>query len=195
MSDSKVSRKECMCWIPVLATVMILFSAFDIGFGVTMGSFADELMDLGEEVSSQKTGLRVARVFRTLSGGLVNLGNSAVGVQVKDLVESLPPLWVLALIAWVRVLLAIIGFLLGWAFAFRIRYVIPAILVYSAGSIIWEIVSLIVSRGLYSAMSENGIELDMWILLILNLFFHIVWPLYLGIRIWKAKRDGVFTAW
>ena len=194
-SDSGHVRKECLCWIPVLATVLILFSLFDIGFGITMGSFADELAELGDEVSSQPTGMRLAKVFRTISGGYVNLGNSVVGVQVKDLVDNLPSLWLLAVMAWGRVLISIAGFLLGWAFAFRIRFSIMSILLYSLISLGWGVLSLILSRGLYLEMMDNDILLDGVILLSLNLVFHVIWPIVLGAHIWLARRKGVFSDW
>lgn len=195
MSSTSRPQHQCHCWIPVLATVLILFSAFDIGFGIAFGSFADELAELGEQVESEKTGMRVANIFRTLSGGLVNLGNSALGVQIRELVAALPPLWLLALVAWVRVLLAICGFVLGWALAFRLRFSVPVIPIYALASICWSAFSLFVSRELYYSMYSNDVLLDMWILLILNLFFHMLWPGYLGLRIWTAKRSGDLAAW
>ena len=51
MSTTKESEsKACSCWIPVVATILILFSVFDSGFAIVMGSFAEVLMELSHRV-------------------------------------------------------------------------------------------------------------------------------------------------
>lgn len=189
------SGNGCRCWISVLATVFILFSIFDIGFGVLSGSVADAIAELGDEVSSEKTGMRIAKVFRTLTDGYVNLGRSAIGAQIEQLVKDLPSLWMLAVFAWGRVLLSIIGLLLGCAFAMRWRTSLQAILVYALVSLIWGVASLIYSQGVYTVMFDNGAAIDAIIVYALNLLFHVIWPVFLGITIWKGRRSGAFSDW
>ena len=69
MSTSKENEsKACNCSIPVIATILILFSIFDSGFAVLMGSFAEVLMELSHRVYQHGTAMNIGKFFNTISG-------------------------------------------------------------------------------------------------------------------------------
>lgn len=193
MTDSGNDRKNCLCWIPVIATMLILLSMLDFGFAVSMGSLADELMELKEQVASQTTEMRVAGAFRSLSGGLVNLGDSQIGKAVTAVVDQMPSLWVMAMLAWGRVAIALVGFVLGWCLARRAAFAPKAIFIWSIVSFVWGLLTLVETRILFFALITDEVYIAAVIVVLLALSMHIFWPVFVGIRIRVGMRSGDFA--
>ena len=187
---STTNRNECKCWIPVLGTVLVLFSLFDMMFSFGLASFAEQLAAMSNEVEAHKTSLGFANVFTHLTGGMVHLGQSAESDIIRLLVAALPPLWWVISVSWVRVGLAIGGVVLGLAFAREKMWSIKFILLWSVVSLLWGLIAIFGSSAMYgavlSAPSVGGA-----IVFLFDFGFHVLWPACLGGRVlWELRRGG-----
>ena len=72
-TTEKNDSKACDCWIPVVATILILFSIFDSGFAILMGSFAEVLLELSHKVYEHGTAMHIGKFFNTNSGGSLSI--------------------------------------------------------------------------------------------------------------------------
>ena len=66
-------------------------------------------MELSHRVYEHGTAMHVGKFFSTISGGSVIIGNFSEGAIVKEIVKDLPDLWMLAILAWGRLGIALTG--------------------------------------------------------------------------------------
>ena len=187
-ASSNSSDKRCHCWIPVMATMLILLGLFDAGLSLVMGGVATELDSLRQEVESSSTDMHIGKFFNVVSGGLVNVGKFAEGTLIKELVQGLPALWWMAMLAWSRLLLSLVGFALGWCLVWRKSFCIRLLLIWSVISVGLFFVELFSSLDLIRLVyAETGVW-GFCVLAFLNLGLHLVWP---AVVFWKFRSAGV----
>lgn len=182
------STNRCHCWIPVMATMLILLGLFDAGLSLVMGGLATELDALRQQVESSSTNMHIGKFFNVMSGGLVNVGKFAEGTMIKEIVKDLPALWWMALLAWSRLLLSLIGFGLGWCLVFRRAFCIRLILIWSVVSVALFFVELFSSFDLIRLVYAEGGLWALFVLAVLNISLHLVWPTCV---FWKFRSPDV----
>ena len=178
----------CRCWIPVIATMLILLGLFDSGLSLVMGGLATELDSLREQVEDSATDMHIGKFFNVISGGLVNVGKFAEGTVIKQIVEELPALWWMATLAWSRLLISLAGFGLGWYLVLRRSACVRLLMIWSAVSAGFFFVELFSSFDLINLVYVEGGIWSICVLAFLNVGLHLVWPAYV---FWKFRRDGV----
>ena len=179
------SEKRCHCWIPVMATMLILLGLFDAGLSLVMGGLATELDALRQQVESSSTDMHIGKFFNVLSGGLVNVGKFAEGTMIKEIVKDLPALWWMAMLAWSRLLISLLGFILGWCLIRRGSLCVRLLLIWSVLSVGLFFVELFSSFDLIRLVYAEGGIWGFIVLAFLNLGLHLVWPVYV---FWRLKR-------
>lgn len=186
-SAKKADSKNCKCWIPVVATILILFSIFDSAFAILMGTFAEVLMELSHRVYEHGTAMHVGKFFSTISGGSVNVGNFSEGVIVKEIVKDLPDLWILAILAWVRLGISLTGLVLGWLLVLRRESIFMPIVIWAITSLLFGIFAIIFSWDIYRVLAADSVPADSLLLGGLDIGLHVIWPLFLIWRFWWAR--------
>ena len=185
MSTSKENEsKACNCSIPVIATILILFSIFDSGFAVLMGSFAEVLMELSHRVYQHGTAMNIGKFFNTISGGSVSIGDFNEGTIVKQIVKDLPDLRLLSILAWGRLAFSLTGIVLGSLLAARRESFLKPVFIWAVSSLIFGVFAIIFSWDLYRALAADGIPGDSLIMGGLDFSLHVFWPLFL---IWRLR--------
>ena len=189
------TSNSCQCWIPVVATVLILFSIFDSGFAILMGSFAELLLELSHRVHAHGAEMSIGKFFSTISGGSVNIGDFTEGTVIKEMVKDLPELWLLATLAWIRLGFSLTGLVLGCLMASRREKAFKPIVIWAIGSILFGIFAIISSWDIYRVLAADGVPGDAILMGTLDFGLHAIWPLFLIWRLWFARRDrAVFDA-
>ena len=189
MSTTKENTSNaCNCWIPVVATILILFSIFDSGFAVLMGSFAEVLMELSHRVYQHGTAMDVGKFFNTISGGAVSIGDFNEGTVVRELVKDLPDLWLLSILAWVRLAFSLTGIVLGCLLAAQRESFFKPTLIWAISSLIFGVFAIIFSWDIYRALAADGIPGDALLMGGLDFSLHVFWPLFL---IWRLRMAHV----
>ncbi|MCH2064833.1 MAG: hypothetical protein MK194_14055 [Roseibacillus sp.] len=192
---SQPATDKCHCWIPVLATVLILFSLFDAGFSAVLGVINVELQSLQEQVEQGGTRLKVAGFLSHVTGGIVNLGSSYEAEQVKDILKSMPELGFLAFIAWARVWLAAAGLAMGIALAFRVSWAPLGILIWAGLALLGTGMASVSMLSFYQGLSAEASAANISFIAGLDVVFHLAWPLYLVVRLLRARRAGDYPGW
>ena len=188
MSATEFNRnKDCTCWIPVVATILILFSIFDSGFAILMGSFAEVLMELSHRVYEHGAAMNIGKFFNTISGGSISIGDFNEGVIVKQIVKDLPDLWVLSVLAWGRLAFSITGIIFGCLLAARRESFIKPVVLWAGGSLIFGIFAIIFSWDIYRVLAADGIPGDSLLMGALDFGLHVFWPLFLIWRLWWVR--------
>ncbi|MEC7351957.1 MAG: hypothetical protein VYD99_02440 [Planctomycetota bacterium] len=183
--DSSDSN-PCQCWIPVMATMLILLGLFNAGFALLMGGVATELDSLREQVLSSSSDMKIGKFFNVVSGGLLSVGQYAEGKIVKGIVEGLPPLWWMAMLSWARVLISLVAFALGWCVVVRRPLAFRLLPFWAALSSVLFVFSLFSSFDVIRLVYvETGLLLVL-LLGILDIGLHLVWPGYILLRLRKA---------
>ena len=159
-----------------MATMLILLGLFDAGLSLVMGGLATELDALRQQVESSATDMHIGKFFNVLSGGLVNVGKFAEGTVIKQIVQDLPALWWMAMLAWSRLLLSLIGFGLGWCLVSRRAFCIRLISIWSIVSFLFFFVELFSSFDLIRLVYAEGGLWAFFVLAFLNVGLHLVWP-------------------
>ena len=186
-TTEKNDSKACDCWIPIVATILILFSIFDSGFAILMGSFAEVLLELSHKVYEHGTAMHIGKFFNTISGGSLSIGNFNEGTIVKEIVKDLPDLWLLAILAWGRLAFSLTGIVLGCLLAARRESFLTPVLVWAIGSLIFGVFAIIFSWDIYRALAADGIPGDSLVMGGLDFGLHVFWPLFLIWRLWSAR--------
>ena len=176
--------KACHCWIPVIATILILFSIFDSGFAILMGSFAEVLMELSHRVYQHGTAMDIGKFFNTISGGSVSIGDFNEGTIVKEIVKDLPDLWLLSILAWGRLTFSLTGIVLGCLLAARRESFLKPVFIWAISSLIFGVFAIIFSWDLYRVLAADGIPGDSLIMGAIDFGLHVFWPLFL---IWRLR--------
>jgi hypothetical protein len=190
MSTPKGSTSNsCHCWIPVVATVLILFSIFDSGFAILMGSFAEVLLELSHRVHEHGAAMKVGKFFSAITGGSINIGDFSEGTVINEMVKDLPELWLLATLAWIRLGFSFTGLVLGCFMAFRREKVFIPIMLWAIASIAFGIFAIISSWDIYRVLAADAVPGDAILLGTLDFGLHIIWPLFLISRLWFARRN------
>ena len=192
---SQSNNDSCHCWIPVLATVVILFSIFDAGVSAVLGMVNGELISLQQQVEEGGTRLKVAGFLSSITGGLVNLGSTHEAEQVKELLKDMPDLGFLSIIDWVRSWISILGLVCGVLFAFRVSWAPIAMLIWGGMSLVWTGVGGKSSIAFYQGLSDEASTMNILFLGGLEVFFHVVWPAYLIVRLLLARKVGGYPGW
>lgn len=170
-----------------MATMLILLGLFDAGLSLVMGGLATELDALRQQVENSSTDMHIGKFFNVLSGGLVNVGKFAEGTAIKEIVKELPALWWMAILAWSRLLLSLIGFSLGWCLVSKKAFCVRLLLVWSAVSAGFFFVELFSSFDLIRLVYAEAGLWGFFVLAFLNIGLHLVWPTYV---FWKVRLDG-----
>ena len=189
------ANNTCHCWIPVLATILILFSLFDAGLSLVFGMVNAELISLQQQVEQGGTQLKVAGFLSNITGGLVNLGSTHEAQQIKDMLKGMPDLAFVSFVAWIRMWVAFAGLTMGVLFALRISWAPLGILAWAGLALVWTGVGCMSTLAFYQGLSEEASTLNILSLVGLDVIFHIAWPVYLIIRILQARRSGQFPGW
>ena len=193
MGRSEAKEHKCHCWIPVMAALLIVISMSDLGLAMVLGSFADIVFDLNNQVSQQETGLSIASFFSKVTGGFLHLGDSQAGKAVRSIAKDLPPHWMMASLAWGRVLISLFGFLVGWVIVwYRPRYLAWILIFWGFFSAIWGLLSVWEAAVIFDALVVQDLTLVGVILSLLALGLHFIWPLYVGIRLIFGLRSREF---
>ncbi|MEE2681658.1 MAG: hypothetical protein VX641_04725 [Planctomycetota bacterium] len=170
-----------------MATMLILFGLFDSGLSLVMGGLATELDALRREVADSATDMHIGKFFNVVSGGLVNVGKFAEGTAIKQIVEELPALWWMAILAWSRLLISLIGFGLGWYLTLNKPSCVRLLMIWAVISAGFFFVELFSSFDLVRLVYAEGGLWSFCVLAVLNVGLHLVWPTYV---FWKIRRDG-----
>lgn len=166
----------------------------DFGLAVVLGSFADIVFDLNNQVTAQQTGMSIANFFSNITGGLLHLGDSQAGKAIREISKELPPHWMMASLAWGRVLISLLGFILGWAFIwFRPRFLVWVLIVWGLISAIWGLLSVSEAWLIFEALVIEELMLVGVVLTLLALGLHLIWPLYVSIRLFVGFLRGDFS--
>ncbi len=189
MSTSRENDSiDCRCWIPVLATILILFSIFDSGFAILMGSFAEVLMGISHRIYEHGAAMHVGKFFNVISGGAVNIGDFSEGTIVKELVKDLPELWFLATLAWIRLGFSLSGIVLGCLLAARRERFFKPVLIWALSSLCFGLFAIISSWDIYRALAADGVPGDSYLMGGLDFGLHVFWPLFLIWRLWWVRH-------
>ena len=180
----KTQSNPCSCWIPVVATILILFSVFDSGFAILMGAFAEVLMELSHRVYEHGTAMNIGKFFNTISGGSVSIGDFNEGTIVKEIVKDLPDLWLLSILAWGRLAFSLTGIVLGSFLAARRESVLKPVLIWAISSLAFGVFAIIFSWDIYRVLSADGIPGDALLMGGIDFGLHVFWPLFLILRLW-----------
>ena len=167
-----------------MATMLILLGLFDAGLSLVMGGLATELDALRQQVESSSTDMHIGKFFNVMSGGLVNVGKFAEGTMIKEIVKDLPALWWMALLAWSRLLLSLIGFGLGWCLVSRKALWIRLISIWSVVSVVLFFIELFSSFDLIRLVYAEGGLWGFFVLAFLNVGLHLIWPVFV---FWKLR--------
>ena len=188
-------KNTCHCWIPVLATVLILFSLFDAGYSMVLGMINGELISLQEQVEQGGTQLKVAGFLSNITGGLVNLGSSHEAEQIKELLKDMPDLAFLSTVSWVRMWLSIVGVAMGVFLAMRMSWAPLACMIWAGLTLVWTGVGSMSTVAFYQGLTAEASTLNILCLAGLDVIFHIAWPVYLVIRLLRARKSGQYPGW
>jgi hypothetical protein len=189
------SEHRCACWVAVLATILILVSLADMLYGVLFGALVDELASLQSEVKDNAVGLGVAGFFRSITGGLINFGDSQLGAIVRPLVEKLPDLRTLESMALARVVVAGIGVLLGIGLAMRLSWIAWAVAIYTTLNLAFGIVMVIEALDIYRILAADPIKGDAILIGSIDVVLHVFWPLAFGLRLLAGRGTGALKKW
>lgn len=193
MGRSESTGKGCHCWVPVMSALLIVISMSDFGLAMVLGSFADIVHQLNARVDEHHTGLSIANFFSQATGGFLHLGNSQAGKAIRDIVSELPPHWMMAGLAWGRVIIALLGFVLGWVIIwYRPHFVAWILIVWGVISAIWGLLSYSEGRVIFEALVTENLTLIGVILTLLALGLHLIWPAYVAVRVFLGVRSGEF---
>lgn len=189
---NNTTQGACHCWMPVMAALLIVISLSDCGLAIVLGSLADVVHDVSSQVEDRHTEMRIAGFFSTMTGGLVHLGDSQVGTAIRDISNELPPYWMMVTLAWGRVVLSVLGVLLGVLLIWRLSWLPLVLMGWGLLSVLWGLLSVFEARVIFQALVIEDLMLTGVILSGLALFLHLLWPLYVTLRTWKGKRSGDF---
>lgn len=195
MSELSKEKNDCHCWVPVLGTILIMLSITELGFGIIFLAVLSEMASLKEQVDSKSTSLAIAGFFRSLTGGFINLGNSSEGEAVKSIVKNLHDLNLILALGIIRVGFGGIGVLLGFLLSFRLKWSPLLTVIFSALSLILGLIGMINGADLYRFLTAGGLWIPALALGTTALTLHIIWPLFLGLRLLAARKKGVFPRW
>ena len=187
--------ENCHCWVPVFGTLLIMISLIDLGFGVGYGAIISEVALLKDQLAESSTKLKVAGFFSSLTGGLVNLGDSRLGESAKEIVSNFNHIQFSWILAWIRIAISIIGIIAGFFMCFRIRWSPVFALFVAASSMIAGFIGLIASRNVYRFLLASGMEPLSVIIGILDVLMHVVWPVLLGLKLILARGKQFFPGW
>ena len=169
-----------------MATMLILLGIFDAGLSLVMGGLATELDALRQQVESSSTDMHIGKFFNVVSGGLVNVGRFAEGTMVKEIVKDLPALWWMAVLAWSRLLISLVGFSLGWFLVWRKSFCFRLLLIWSVVSAGFFFFELFSSFDLIRLVYVEGGVWSFCVLSLLNVGLHLVWPAFVFLKIRSA---------
>lgn len=187
------NHNTCHCWIPVFGTLLIMIAFIDLGFGVMYGGIITEISAMREQLHSSSTSLKVAGFFRTITGGVVNIGNSNLGETAKEILSNFHHVERMAIFAWVRIFLSVYGIVIGFTLAFRWRLSPYFSLVFCVLSLGLAFAGLISSRDLYEFLSASGLLVLVGIVGFLSVMLHIVFPVVLSLKLLSARGKGFFS--
>ena len=193
ISRTSSERGCCRCWIPVVGALLVVISIADCGLAIVLGSFADLVHDLKQQVEDSSTEMSVAGIFRRLTGGLVNLGDSQAGLAVRNVADELPSYWVMATLAWGRVGICVAGFVFGWLLCWRVRFVPTSLITWGIFSLVWGLLSVSEARVIFRALLVEDLTIVGVVLSALATFLHFIWPLFIVIRMFIGIRAGDFA--
>ena len=169
-----------------MATMLILLGLFNAGFALLMGGVATELDSLREQVISSSSDMKIGKFFNVVSGGLLSVGQYAEGKIIKGIVEDLPPLWWMAMLSWARVLISLAAFALGWCVVARRPLAFKLLPLWAVLSSLLFVVSLFSSFDIIRLVYVETGFLLVFLLGILDVGLHLVWPGYILLRLRKA---------
>jgi hypothetical protein len=184
---------KCHCWIPVVASLLIVVSLSDAGLAIVLGSFADVVHEIRGEVNERSTEMDFASFFNKVTGGLVHLGDSQVGKAVQQVAHELPPLWMMSTLAWGRVVLSALGVIFGFLLVWRVRGVPTFLVIWGLVSVVWGLLSVFEARVIFQALVIENLMLTGVVLSSLALFLHFLWPLFIAVRLFRGIRAGDFV--
>ena len=187
------NNKSCHCWIPVFGTLLIMIAFIDLGFGVMYGGIITEISAMREQLHSSSTSLKVAGFFRTITGGVVNIGNSNLGETAKEILSNFHHVDRMAVFAWVRMFLSVYGIVIGFTLAFRWRLSPHFSIIFCVLSLGLAFAGLISSRDLYDFLSASGLLVLVGIVGFLSVMLHIVFPVVLSLKLLSARGKGFFS--
>lgn len=187
--------ENCHCWIPVFGTLLIMISFIDLGFGVGYGAIIAEVASLKDQVNSSSTSLKFAGVFSSLTGGLINLGDSSLGNSAKEIVSNFHHVEFSANMAWLRIGVSGLGIPIGFLLAFRVKWSPLLTIFIGAASLILGFIGLTSSKEVYKFLMASGIEPLAVTIGALDVVLHVVWPVLLSMKLIVAKGKGLFPAW
>lgn len=164
-------------------------------YGVLFGALVDELASLQTEVKANAVGLGVAGFFRSITGGLINFGDSQLGAIIRPLVEKLPDLRILESMALARVVVAGIGVLLGIGLAMRLSWIAWAVAIYTTLNLAFGIVMVIEALDIYRILAADPIKGDAILIGSIDIVLHVFWPVALGLRLLAGRGTGALRKW
>ena len=187
--------ENCHCWVPVYGTLLIMISLIDLGFGVGYGAIISEVASLKQQLNESSTQLKVAGFFSSITGGLVNLGDSSLGKSAKDIVSNFHHVQMSWNLAWARIVISIFGIIAGFLLAFRIKWSPILAILFAIASLVLGFIGFVASTDVYKFLMASGIQVLAMVIGALDLLMHIIWPVLLGMKLFIARGKGLFPAW
>ena len=97
-------------------------------------------------------------------------------------------------LAWGRVLISLMGFLLGWVIIwYRPRFLAWILILWGLISVIWGLLSYWEGHVIFQALVTEDLTLVGVVLSLLAVGLHLVWPGYVMIRVFLGIRVGQFV--
>ena len=178
---------NCQCWAPVIGTMLILIGVFNLGFGIAVAAASIEIGLVADEVASSSELIRIGHTMSEITGGLLHLGDAEQGAAVKEVLGSIPPVWISVVLAIGQGLLSAAAIVLGAALIRRNARILPLLGKWGIVAAAWGVVAMFASIGTYRFIDITTGGLATTITVGLSLILHVVWP---GIIIWKVREEG-----
>ena len=177
----------CQCWAPVIGTMLILIGVFNLGFGIAVAAASIEIGLVADEVASSSELIHIGQTMSEITGGLLKLGEAEQGAAVKEVLGSIPPVWISVVLAIGQGLLSAAAIVLGAALIRRNARILPLLGKWGIIAATWGVVAMLASIGTYRFIDITTGGLATTITVGLSLILHVVWP---GIIIWKVRAEG-----
>jgi hypothetical protein len=173
----------------VLGTLLITMGIINLLFGAGSTAVAVQLGDLTRQIGDEHTAIEVGKVFRSISGGYLSIGDMGIGAEAQGLLKKLPPPGVSILLGVIRMGLAIVAVALGTGLVHRHRVVLHPLLVWSVISVAIGLLS-VWTIGVPTARLLGELDGIMgWVVFALDLGLSIIWPCIVFAHIRRAIQS------
>jgi hypothetical protein len=173
----------------VLGTLLITFGVMNAIFGAASTAAAIKLASISTQVKGSEEAIRIGQTVRSISGGVLSIGDNGTGAAVQSAIKALPSPWVAGVLGVARVALAAWAIVLGSMLVRRRQreMVLGHLVLWSVASIalgaagIWFV-------GLPTARLIGGV--GGYCIAIIDIATHIVWPAVVFARIRRALETN-----